>query len=59
MDRRVPFFLVAAAACFLLVLPSPEEFRKLAGGVGVIYLVLAVVCFLDDRSRANGPDVTE
>ena len=53
MDRRVPFFLVAAVACFSLVVPAPEEFRGLAAGVGVSYLVLAVLCFLDDRSRSS------
>ena len=49
----MPFFLVAAAVCFLLVPVSPDEFRKVAGGVGAVYVVLAVMSFLDSRGRSQ------
>ncbi len=53
MDRRVPFFVFAGVVCFLLILVAPAEFRGLAAGVGGVYLVLALLSFLDDRGRSQ------
>lgn len=57
MDRRSAFFLVAAVACFLLVPLAEREYRGIAAGLGVVYVVLAFLSFLDDRgrSRSDGP----
>ena len=51
MDRRSRFFLFAALACFLMVPVGLEEYRRIAAGVGTVYVVLAVLAFLDDRGR--------
>ncbi len=50
-DKRAQFFLLAAIACFLLVLVAPDDLRRLTGGVGVTYVLLAVASALDHRSR--------
>ncbi len=56
MDRRSAFFLVAAGACFLLVPVAQSEYRGIAAGLGVVYVVLALLSFLDDRGRARSDD---
>jgi hypothetical protein len=53
VDRRAGFFLVASAACFLLVPVGLEKYREIALGTGVVYVVLAVLSFLDKWSRAR------
>jgi hypothetical protein len=51
MDRRALFFFGAAIACALLIPVTPEEFRYVSVWLIVLLLVLAVLSFLDDRSR--------
>ena len=46
-DRRISFFLIAAAACFLLIPLSPPEFRWVAEVLGVVYVVLAALVALE------------
>ena len=53
MDRRTRFFVLAALICFAVMPVGLEEYREIAAGVGVVYLVLAVLSFLDDRGRAR------
>lgn len=53
MDKRAQFFLGAAVACFLVAPVGLEEHRNIAIGVGVVYLVFALLSFLDHRSRAT------
>jgi len=51
MDRRALFFLVAAAACALLIPVADAEFRALTGGLALTYVVLALLSYLDHRSE--------
>ena len=53
MDRRAVFFLVAAAACFLMVPVGLEKFRDIALVTGIVYVVLAVLSLLDRWSRSR------
>lgn len=53
-DKRALFFLGAAIACFLVAPVGLAEHREIAIGVGVLYLVFALLSYLDDRSRAQG-----
>jgi hypothetical protein len=55
-DRRVPFFLVSAAVCFLLMPVADVQFRWVAFATGVTYLVLAGLVAADglSRPRATG-----
>ncbi|MGE0308881.1 MAG: hypothetical protein AB7Q27_24360 [Acidimicrobiia bacterium] len=50
MDRRVYFFLGAAAVCLALVAPTPEKFRWVAWTISAVYLALAVLFALDSLS---------
>jgi hypothetical protein len=52
-DRRASFFLVAAVACFAMVPVGLREFRAVAVATGVVYLVLALLSYLDHRSRSR------
>ena len=56
-DRRFWFFLAAAAACGLLVPPTPAEFRWVPKMLVVIYVVLAALVALEtlSRPRNGGP----
>ena len=54
-DRRLWFFLVAAAVCGLLVPASPGEFRWVPQALVVVYVVLAALVALEIISgRGNG-----
>jgi len=55
MDKRALFFLCAAGVCAILIPLTPEQFRWFAAVLTVIYLVLALVSFLDHRSRHRRP----
>lgn len=46
-DRRVYLFLAAAGACFALTRIAPSDARSLATGLGVVYVMLALVVLLD------------
>ena len=52
-DRRVPFFLIAAVACFALYFPTPPDFRWVPLSVGIVYTVLAALTALDQLSRRS------
>ena len=51
-DRRAVFFLFAAVVCALLV-PVADGHALVAGGVSVVYVLLALGSWLDHRSRSN------
>ena len=51
MDRRAVFFAGAALVCFALAPIGLAEHRHVAIIVGIVYLVLALLSFLDSRSR--------
>ena len=53
VDRRAVFFLVAALACALLT-PVADGYAVVAATVSGVYVVLAVLSWLDHRSRRNG-----
>jgi hypothetical protein len=53
VDKRAQFFFGAAVACFLVAPVGLAEYREIAIGVGVLYLVFALLSFLDHRSRAQ------
>ncbi len=50
-DKRAQFFLLAAVICVALLPVAGERFRSLTIGVAVAYVVLALVSWLDRRSR--------
>jgi membrane protein implicated in regulation of membrane protease activity len=51
IDRRVAFFLAAAAVALALAPVAPGEFVDLCIGVSVTYVVLAILSALDRYSR--------
>ena len=53
MDRVV-FFLSAAALCAGLYPLSDRQFRWVASGTALVYVVLAVLTVLDLLSRRRG-----
>ena len=53
MDRRATFFLGAALVCFALAPVGLEEHRHIAVLVGIVYVVLAFLSFLDSKSRGS------
>jgi hypothetical protein len=52
MDRRALFFLGAAVVSFGIAPIGLDEYRHVAVIVGCVYVVYAVLSFLDARSRA-------
>jgi hypothetical protein len=53
VDRRIRFFLVGAAVCFLLVPAALPEHQALAAMTGVVYLTLALLSALEAFSRSR------
>jgi hypothetical protein len=53
VDRRAVFFFGAALVCFALAPIGLEEHRHVAVIVGVVYVVLALLSFLDSKSRGS------
>lgn len=53
MDRRGVFFLVAAAACAVLIPVAQPDLRFVPVWLSIIYVVLAAVSFLDAASRGR------
>ena len=51
MDRRALFFLAAAIACIALVPLTPSNLRYVGVCLCLVYVFLAALSFLDDRSR--------
>ena len=51
MDRRAVFFVCAAVACLLMVPVGIEKYREVAIGTAGVYLLFALLSFLDYRSR--------
>jgi hypothetical protein len=50
-DRRVPFFLIAAIASWLLYFPTPGMYRWVPMWLGIVYAVLAGLTAVDLWSR--------
>ena len=55
MDKRIPFFLVASVAGFVLTPVADADHRWVPLAVGVTYVVLAALVALDSWSRARTP----
>ena len=53
MDRRAVFFLGAALVCFALAPVGLEEHRHIALIVGGVYVVLALLSFLDSKGKSS------
>jgi hypothetical protein len=53
MDRRALFFVGAAIVSFLMVPVGVDSFRDVGLWTGIVYLVLAVLSFLDRWSRSR------
>jgi hypothetical protein len=53
VDRRASFFLAAALICFALAPLGLEEHRRIAIVVGLVYVVLAALSFLDARGKSS------
>ena len=51
MNRRVGFFAVAAAICFVLVPVLDTKFHWVPETLGTVYVVLAVLAALDAVGR--------
>ena len=51
IDRRAIIFIVFAVVTFLLVPISPTDFQWVGELLSVIYLVLALLSFLDNVSQ--------
>jgi UDP-N-acetylmuramyl pentapeptide phosphotransferase/UDP-N-acetylglucosamine-1-phosphate transferase len=51
MDRRALFFLGAALVCFALAPIGLAEYQHVAVIVGCVYVLYAVLSFLDARTR--------
>ncbi len=50
-DRRLWFFLAAAAACVLLIPAAPGGLEWVPAVTAVTYLVLALLVAVDSRNR--------
>lgn len=53
MERRVPFFLVAALTCVLLTFAAPADFRWVPIVVAAVYVVLAAATALEQWTEAR------
>ena len=53
MDKRVLFFVGAAAVSVVLVPVAPDKFRNVCWVVAIAYVVLAIASALDSWSRNN------
>jgi membrane associated rhomboid family serine protease len=53
-DRRAVFFLLAAVVCALLA-PVTDGYAWVAGVLAAVYAVLALLSWLDHRSRGTRP----
>ena len=51
MDRRALFFVGAAALCAALAPATQHDIRWIPAAMALAYAVLAVLSFLDYRSR--------
>ncbi|MEY2462809.1 MAG: hypothetical protein QOH64_947 [Acidimicrobiaceae bacterium] len=51
MDRRAAFFVLSAALCGLMIPAAEADVRWVAEVTAITYLVLALVSYLDFRSR--------
>jgi len=51
MDRRAIFFLGAAAMCAAVITPTESDLRWVPTALTVIYVVLALLSYLDWRSN--------
>ena len=51
MDRRALFFIAAAIVSALLVPITPPSLRYVGYWLCGVYVVLAILSYLDDRSR--------
>jgi hypothetical protein len=50
-DQRVPFFIAAAIASFVLYYPTPDKYRWVPTWLGIVYCALALLTALDLWSR--------
>ena len=57
IDRRAIIFIVFAVVTFLLVPISPTDFQWVGELLSVIYLVLALLSFLDNVSQRTKREV--
>jgi hypothetical protein len=56
MDRRAIFFVGAAVVCAVLIPATESELRWVPIAMSVAYAILALMSFLDARSRHQPPD---
>jgi hypothetical protein len=53
VDKRIPFFAIAAAISFALTPVADSEHRWVAVTLGAVYVLLAVLTLLDQWSRSR------
>ncbi len=51
MNRRVGFFGIAAAVCFLLTFVVDDKLRWVPSAVGVLYVLLTLLALADALGR--------
>lgn len=51
MNKRIVFFLGAAAICAVLIPIADDKHRSVPIGLCAVYLVLVILTWLDARSR--------
>ena len=47
MDRRAAFFFGTAILCAVMIVPTPDDFRWVAGALSGTYVLLGVAALLD------------
>jgi hypothetical protein len=56
IDRRIPFFLIAALVCGLMTPIAPGQFRWVPVATAVTYVVLAILVALESLSGRSPRD---
>ena len=53
LATRYGFFTLAALICWALIPVTEQQFRWVAFGTGVLYVLLAVLFFLEELTRSR------
>jgi hypothetical protein len=56
LGTRYGFFTLAALVCWALIPVTDKEFRFVALGTGILYIVLAAAFLLEEISRSRDAD---
>lgn len=56
LSTRYGFFTLAALVCWALIPITDAQFRWVALGTGVLYIILAVLFLAEEISRSREPE---